>query len=165
MLSSMIHQPCDITIHLLSEDIFIHPPPPNSELPGNDQTLRGVVEIKAPSERTIQGLKVTLQGIQTLAIPDANGGTGASNLRWEEKSIVDKSVEIMSDGEGGIVKHHKNKGKAKAKERAVSSQASRLPPSYTTNAWEEPARQSMDFEGDFEEKKEDGIHLSKGVHG
>lgn len=156
MLSSMIHHPCEIALHLLSEDIFIHPAPPNSELPGHDQTLRGVIEIKSPTERVITGLKVTLQAIQTLAIPDPKEQGG---VRWEEKTVVDKSVEILGDGEGGIVKHHKNRGKGKGKEK--SSQVKQL----------EAAVEGMDLaasvggEAVDEEKRDDGIHLGKGVHG
>ena len=160
MLSSMIHHPCEITVHLLSEDIFIHPPPPNSELPGNDQTLRGVVEIKAPSERTINGLKVTLQGIQTLGIPDAaNPSSSVSGLRWEEKLVMDKSMEVMSDGEGGIIKQHKNRGKSKAKVSAANA-------SHHFKPGVADGHTQADHEAPHaEERREGGIHLSKGVHG
>lgn len=151
----MIHQPCELTVHLLSEDIFIHPPAPDSELPGNDQTLRGVVEIKAPSDRTIHGLKITLQGIQTLGIPDAgHPSAGVSGLRWEEKLVMDKSMEITSDGQGGLIKHHKNRGKGKGKEKA----------SHQTRGHHDPksSESTADPEGG---QVEDGIHLTKGVHG
>ncbi|CAO1617788.1 unnamed protein product [Sympodiomycopsis kandeliae] len=157
MLSSMIHHPCEITVHLISEDIFIHPPAPNSELPGRDQTLRGVVEIKVPSERTIHGVKVALQGIQTIGVPE-NGttATSVSGLRWEEKLVMDKTMEVLSDGEGGIIKQHKNRGKGKSKEKPKSYQA----------ADQSTPRQSLDVEAPpATEKGADGIHLSKGVHG
>ncbi|CAO1625254.1 unnamed protein product [Jaminaea pallidilutea] len=182
MLSSVIHQPCEVTLHLLSEDIFIHPPPVGSELPGKDESLRGVVEIKAPSERTITGLKVTLQGFQTLAIPDPSH-THASGLRWEEKTIMEKSMEVMGDGEGGIVKHHKNhhhvhhKGKGKAKEKSspptpvsLSGVQDSLPPAYAAAdsadshqpqvvSPESPDVESLSLED------HGGLHLTKGMHG
>ncbi|PWN51038.1 hypothetical protein IE53DRAFT_66369 [Violaceomyces palustris] len=112
MLGSLIHHPCEITLHLVSEDIFIHPPPQNSELPGDDQTLRGLVEIKCPSERHIGGIRVELQGVQTLAIPEGQAGSAAS-VRWEEKILMKKTVEIMNDGPHT----HHSKGKSKGKEK------------------------------------------------
>lgn len=167
MLSSVIHHPCELTLHLLSEDIFIHPPAPNTEVPGKDQTLRGVVEIKAPSERTIHGLKVQLQGLQTLAIPDASLGY-QHGIRWEERVVMDKVVEIMSDGEGGIVKHHKNKGKGKGKERPGQQLK---PPAYGTDAGDgHPATPGVldldlaSLTAPSEELRQ-GLHLDKGVHG
>ncbi len=48
MITSLVHHPCAVSLHLVSEDIFIHPPPPQSEFPGEDKTLRGLVEIKCP---------------------------------------------------------------------------------------------------------------------
>ena len=118
MFSSIVHHPCEISLHLVSQDIFIHPPPPNTEIPGDDKTLRGLVEIKCPSERHIQGVRVVLQGVQTLAIPE--GATAsASSIRWEEKVIMEKTVEIMNDGTAGAinVRPSRSKGKEKEKER------------------------------------------------
>ncbi|PWN28490.1 hypothetical protein BDZ90DRAFT_231476 [Jaminaea rosea] len=190
MLSSVIHQPCEVTLHLLSEDIFIHPPPSN-ETTGKDQTLRGVVEIKAPSERTIGGVKVTLQGVQTIAMPDSTPGLATNNIRWEEKIILDKSMEILSDGDGGIVKHHRNKGKGKAKERPQGQQqqqqsqyvqlqshatttgtdpdtaAGGLPPAYSS-ASDDVAAQLNGLELEAltaPARHDEGMHLDRGVHG
>ncbi len=121
MFSSIVHHPCEISLHLVSQDIFIHPPPPNTDIPGDDKTLRGLVEIKCPSERHIQGIKVVLQGVQTLAIPEGAAPT-ASSIRWEEKVIMERTVEIMNDGTPGAinVKSSKSKGKEKAANCNVS---------------------------------------------
>lgn len=164
----MIHQPCEITVHLLSEDILIHPPAPNSDVPGRDQTLRGVVEIKAPSERTIHGVKVTLQGIQTIGIPDAtHPSAGVGGIRWEEKLVMDKSMEVLSDGEGGIIKQHKNKGKGKGKAAAAAAAAAAsgsTSPVVDTTA-SSGASSAAATPDAVTAPREDGIHLSKGVHG
>ncbi|EPQ27670.1 uncharacterized protein PFL1_04808 [Pseudozyma flocculosa PF-1] len=135
MLSSIVHHPCEISMHLVSQDIFIHPPPANSEFPGDDKTLRGLVEIKCPSERHIQGIKVVLQGIQTLAIPEGHTGSAAA-IRWEEKIIMEKSLEIMNDGSGhpSSSKHSRlSKGKEKEKQQPCGAT--------------------------------EGLHLDKGIHG
>ncbi|KDN46491.1 hypothetical protein K437DRAFT_268139 [Tilletiaria anomala UBC 951] len=123
MINSLVHNGCEVSLHLVSEDIFVHPPPLNSDLPGEDKTLSGLVEIKCPSERTIQGVKVTLQGIQTLSFPDGGASTPSGHsLRWEEKIIMNKTVEILDDGTVSAHKHakhtakHSSKGKSKAKE-------------------------------------------------
>ena len=71
MITSLVHHPCEVALHLVSEDVFIHPPPPSSDYPGHDKTLAGLVEVRCPSARTIPGVKVELQGIQTLAFPEA----------------------------------------------------------------------------------------------
>ncbi|PWZ00426.1 hypothetical protein BCV70DRAFT_95457 [Testicularia cyperi] len=115
MFSSIVHQPCEISLHLVSQDIFVHPPPPNTEIPGDDKTLRGLVEIKCPSERHIQGVKVVLQGVQTLAIPEQNSST-PSSIRWEEKVIMEKTVEIMNDGSSSPGRSSRSKGKEKEKQ-------------------------------------------------
>ena len=112
MFSSIVHHPCEISLHLVSQDIFIHPPPPNTEIPGDDKTLRGLVEIKCPSERHIQGVKVVLQGVQTLAIPE-NASSSASSIRWEEKVIMEKTVEIMNDGIAGAIPVRPSRSKGK----------------------------------------------------
>ena len=65
------------------------------------------------SERHIQGVKVVLQGVQTLAIPEGSPGV-ATSIRWEEKILMEKTVEILSDGS---VVTHKGKGKGKEKEK------------------------------------------------
>ncbi|CAO1631321.1 unnamed protein product [Parajaminaea phylloscopi] len=167
MISSVIHQPCEVTLHLLSEDIFIHPAAPNSELPGKDQTLRGVVEVRAPSERTIQGLRVQLQGLQTLAIPDA-GYSQSSGIRWEERVMMDKVVEIMSDGEGGIVKHHKNRAKGKGREKAAPQSK---PPAYGASPGDVTPASLPDLDlatltaPPASQERTEGLHLAKGVHG
>lgn len=134
MFNSIVHHPCEISLHLVSQDIFIHPAPPNTEFPGDDKTLRGLVEIKCPSERQIQGVKVTLQGVQTLAIPEQNSST-PSSLRWEEKVLLEKTVEILTDpsGSGSNSRQSRSKGKEKEKQTA---------PSVTG-----------------------GLHLEKGIHG
>ncbi len=116
MFSSIVHHPCEISLHLVSQDIFIHPPPPNSEFPGDDKTLRGLVEIKCPSERHIQGVKVVLQGVQTLAIPE-NASSSTSSIRWEEKVIMEKTVEIMNDGTTGAIPVRSSRSKGKEKEK------------------------------------------------
>lgn len=70
------------------------------------------------SERTIHGIRVTLQGIQTLAFPEsasASGSGGWAGLRWEEKIIMNKSVEIVDDH--APRKHARTKGKGKERER------------------------------------------------
>ncbi len=73
-------------------------------------------------------MKVTLQGIQTLAFPE-----GASmGLRWEEKIIMNKTVEIMDDGSSsshaGSSSHaatasgsHSKSAKSKGKEKQKDS--------------------------------------------
>lgn len=170
MLSSMIHHPCELNVHLISEDIFIHPPPPSSEFPGDDQTLRGVLEIKAPSERLIEGIKITLQALQTLSIPESSpGGSATAGLRWEEKCVMDKSMEIWSDGEGGIIKHHKVKGKSKAKEKAHHphrSHGNAATASVVNGLTMGTQQMSLESNGEAAQtSSEDGIWLSKGVHG
>lgn len=113
----MIHQPCEVSLHLYSSDIFIHPPPPKSELPGDDKTLRGLVEIKVPTDRTIQALKVSLNGHQTLAIPQRQSAESSLVVtRYEEKTLLDKVVEITSDGRSVT------KGKGKGKEAPPDDQ-------------------------------------------
>jgi hypothetical protein len=160
MFSSVIHAPCEISLHLVSEDIFIHPPPANSDLPGEDQTLRGVVELRAPvscaavavlmyadkpqSERTIPALRVQLQALQTLSLPEPVAGAAAPHVRHEEKVLLDKTIEITSDGSGGLSHAHRvGKGKGKARESPAVSPLG----------------------GPQEGEAEDGIHLDKGLHG
>lgn len=62
--------PCELAVHVVSPSVYIHPPPPRSRLPGKDQTLNGLVELMCPSERTIPAINVTLQGLQTIVFPD-----------------------------------------------------------------------------------------------
>lgn len=164
MFNSLIHQPCEISLHLVSSDVFIHPPRPTSELPGHDQTLRGLVEVRAPSERTIQGVRVQLQAHQTLAVPEVVGsaGTQTTFTRWEEKVLMDKTVEINKDARQnhghGYGSHVGGKGKGKAKEGVVAVQTSPQVSGSPTPS-PAPAAQSEDM------SLEDGIHLDKGVHG
>ncbi|GAC74347.1 hypothetical protein PANT_11d00014 [Moesziomyces antarcticus T-34] len=134
MFSSIVHHPCEISLHLVSQDIFVHPPPPNTEIPGDDKTLRGLVEIKCPSERHIQGVRVVLQGVQTLAIPE-NASASASSIRWEEKVIMEKTVEIMNDGTPGAINVRPSRSKGKEKEKQPNCNVS------------------------------EGLHLEKGIHG
>ncbi|UZJ56491.1 hypothetical protein CBS101457_005811 [Exobasidium rhododendri] len=138
MLNSIIHQPCEVTLHLYSSDLFIHPPRPNSELPGNDKTLTGLVEIRSPSERTIQGIKVTLTGAQTLVIPESLGQINHLTTRYEEKTLMEKTVEINAE-----TVQTTSLGKGKGKERVTAT----TPPSAVTTS------------------EEAGIHLDKGLHG
>lgn len=60
MLNSLIHQPCEVALHLYSSDVFIHPPRPNSDLPGNDKTLSGLVEVRSPVRATTDSASVFL---------------------------------------------------------------------------------------------------------
>jgi hypothetical protein len=63
---------------------------------------------------------VTLQGIQTLAFPE-----GASHgLRWEEKIIMNKTVEIMDNSsvQAGSSKSTKGKGRAKQNNHASATE-------------------------------------------
>lgn len=140
MLSSIVHQPCEISLHLISSDVFVHPPRPNSELPGHDKTLTGLVEIKSPSERTIQGIKVTLLGHQTLIIPEVMGQTGVMGTRYEEKVMLNKTIEISAET---VVTTSGDRGKGK--ERASDTEFGGNVLSTTS--------------------EEQGIHLDKGLHG
>ena len=58
MINSLVHHACELSLHLVSEDIFIHPPPPNSDMPGDDKTMSGLVEIKCPVSLFAVGLAV-----------------------------------------------------------------------------------------------------------
>lgn len=112
------------------------------------------------SERTIHGVKVTLQGLQTLALPEpASSATGgSSSMRNEEKVIFDRQLEITSDGSGGLAHAHKgSKGKGKAREvqqpsvTPVSTPIHERPPELHAEQESVPA--------------EDGIWLQKGTTG
>lgn len=89
--SSKRTQSCEIALHIPSPDVYVHPPPPRSRLPGHDKTLAGLAQLMCPSERSIQAVRVTLQGLQTLAFPDPSALDG---IRYEEKVVMNKTVEI-----------------------------------------------------------------------
>ncbi|PWN31330.1 uncharacterized protein FA14DRAFT_128354 [Meira miltonrushii] len=145
MINSIIHQPCEVSLHLYSSEIFLHPPRPNSELPGDDKTLRGLVEIRVPSERTIQAVKVTLQGHQTLAIPERIGDSPIIQTRYEDKVLLEKVVEIANESRPALSRSSSFKGKGKEKERNDGLLSS------TTSS--------------SEIIEVHGIHLEKGTHG
>lgn len=140
MINSIIHQPCEVSLHLYSSEIFLHPPRPNSELPGDDKTLRGLVEIRVPSERTIQAVKVTLQGHQTLAIPERIADSPIIQTRYEDKVLLEKVVEIANESRPILSRSSSFKGKGKEKERTDGLPLSELVEVH-------------------------GIHLEKGTHG
>lgn len=146
MINSIIHQPCEVSLHLYSSEIFLHPPRPNSELPGDDKTLRGLVEIRVPSERTIQAVKVTLQGHQTLAIPERIADSPIIQTRYEDKVLLEKVVEIANESRPALSRSSSFKGKGKEKERNDGLHSTTTSSSETVEVVH-------------------GIHLEKGTHG
>ncbi|CEH16332.1 hypothetical protein CBOM_06187 [Ceraceosorus bombacis] len=179
MINSLVRAPCDLSLHLVSEDIFIHPPPPSAgDIPGDDKTLNGVVELRCPSERTIDKLKVTLQSQQTLAIPETlttSLGTTINTTRYEEKTLMEKVVEITSDGSGGLQHHHHRKrahklsfGAGHAAASGTGSGSGASSPSVEHSESAAMQYQQGGAAGPTSTEAaaaEDGIHLDKGVHG
>lgn len=173
MINSFVQQPCEVALHVGSPDVFIHPPPPHSRVPGNDQTVSGLVEIRCPSERTIQGVKVTLQGLQTLAFPESSAQGG---IRWEEKIVMNKTVEIVNSSKPAPAT-----ASTAGSEPVLSSPADGTDLTITTSAEEEPLDEETEEPEDAPKQpritapdmsrtaslnvKHEGLLLTKGIHG
>lgn len=80
---------------------------------------------------------MTLQGHQTLVIPDITGQSGVTTSRYEEKVILNKTLEISAE-----TVQAQNKGKGKDKEIEKAEQGHEI-----------------------KTIEEQGIHLDKGLHG
>ncbi len=137
MLSSLF-QPCDVKIHLLQNAIFLHPPeraqpaasddaaaPPS----GNDELIRGLVELWVPSDRHIAGIKVKLRAMQTIAVLDS--ATLSTPVTWEDSVVLQRTLYIgtspATSGTGAGKEHGSGKeaeGKGKGKQRSKSRQSS-----------------------------------------
>lgn len=99
MLSTFF-QPCEAKVHLLQNVIFVHPPEPvHPDLPAphdappssEDELIRGLVELRVPSDRSIGGIRVRLLGSEMIAIVDP---TTSTPIDWDERIILDKTLQI-----------------------------------------------------------------------
>lgn len=177
MISSMIHHPCEITLHLYSSDVFIHPPKPNTNAPSHDKTLRGLVEIKVPSERTIHGVRVSLTGHQTLAIPQRQSAQSpVVVMRYEEKTLLEKVVEITGDSRRATVKDAGSLASSPSAgdaglpgyaEAGDNSEATHAASGAHDGSGINGSTVSAKGKGKMEETmgEPSGLHLDKGIHG
>lgn len=135
-----------------------------------------------PSERTIQAVKVSLQGLQTLAFPDPSVPSG---VRYEEKVIMNKAVTIVNSPARPTLKHRRTGRGSPPKEKvhpppvqdqvdpgsealglegsSRAEQADELAlntqgPSSRVGALDVSHTESVNI-------KQEGLHLTPGVHG
>lgn len=93
-------------LHLLQNAVFLKPPTstPSEDQPPttSDEVVRGLVELNVPSERRIEGIRVKLRAVQSVAIlPDQRdmiSFAGATPVSWEDSVIMEKVVEIGLPG-------------------------------------------------------------------
>lgn len=82
---------------------------------------------------------MSFQGLQTLAIPEVGASSGIATTRYEEKVLLEKTLEISAETVKSMTK---GKGKEREKDSGTDS------PNATMTTSEEP-----------------GIHMEKGLHG
>ena len=99
---STIFQPCELQVNLIQNVIFLRPPQRaeldaehrTHELPplSNDELVRGIIHLYAPSSRHIDGLRVHLRATMSLAHLDTAQNQSPSS--WETSTFMDRILEI-----------------------------------------------------------------------
>lgn len=165
MLSTFF-QPCDIRLHLLQNVIFVRPPPPAAPAgaaftppSSEDELVRGLVEVRVPSDRHIGGLKVRLKGMEMVGILDTSSHIPVG---FDERVIMDKTLDIgirrcqhkpHSHGVHGRSSRAPSRSTSRAPSRAPSQPPSRAPSQPPSRA-SSPSRRGSG--GSDEEPKPDG---------
>lgn len=99
---STIFQPCEIQVNLIQNVVFLRPPlratldheHRTHELPplSNDELVRGIIHLHAPSPRHIDGIRVHLRATMSLAHLDTAYNQSPSS--WENSTFMERILEI-----------------------------------------------------------------------
>lgn len=122
-----------LQLHLLQNAVFLRPPTstPSEDQPPttSDEVVRGLVELNVPSERRIEGIRVKLRAVQSVAVlPDQRdmiSFAGATPVSWEDSVIMEKVVEIGLPGNRSRLNNGDAVGGASQGERRGRSRATR----------------------------------------
>ncbi|KAK0555232.1 hypothetical protein OC861_004922 [Tilletia horrida] len=154
-LGNLLAHACTLSLHFASQDVLVYPAP-HEDLPsgsdqqapptGPDAVLSGVLEVFAPTERTIPAIKVVLKGSQTVAIPDTltSAGQAIPTIRYEDATTFSRTIEITAE-------HHVSnpKGVSRSSRSSSSADLRAVPGQDDSNADIPSAAESVSSPGVF----------------
>ncbi|KAM0788953.1 hypothetical protein ACM66B_003028 [Microbotryomycetes sp. NB124-2] len=109
-----------LSVTLLSDTLFLHPPPPGEQ--GQDELLRGIIQLELPSARKIEAINIELKGIGSLTADhthiqfptlrqevridlSADDKLEAGTHEWSWTLVVPSSTAIQERCAYGSIRH------------------------------------------------------------
>lgn len=132
---SSLFQPCGVKLHLLQNVVFLHPPesgirptdPDDAPPVGDDELIRGLIELHVPSDRHIGGIRVRLRASETVGILDSP--PTLVPIGWDERTIMERTLEIGVPARNSATPSRvpPSRATSRATSRVASRAASRAP--------------------------------------